>query len=43
MGMGFKTFIPPAWKLVLYWQPSDEDFELSALPTPCLSAMLLPR
>jgi hypothetical protein len=34
----FKTLILAAWKLVFYWEPSDEDVELSVSPAcmlPC--------
>jgi hypothetical protein len=39
--VGFKTFILAAWKPLFYYQPSDEDIELSALLASCLSCSYL--
>jgi hypothetical protein len=36
VGVGFKILLLAAWRLVLCYQPSDEDVELSAPPVPCL-------
>jgi hypothetical protein len=36
VGIGFKTLVLAAWKLVFSCLPSDEDVELSVLPAPRL-------
>jgi hypothetical protein len=40
-GRGLMTLVLAAWKTVFCWQPSDEDVELSAPPSPCLPGCCL--